>query len=360
MTEERLQALNDAVQEILRKQIDLEERLSRLEAASRPTPTAAPSGPPESLVAPPRPNPIAPPKQPVRTSKPGSGPGAGAEGPAIETKVGLTLVNRIGVITLVLGVAFFFKWAVDNEWIGPTGRVLLGLLAGCGALAAADFLFRKRQKTFAQGIAGAGLAILYLAAYSAFGFYHLVPQAVAFAFLVSTTVLGFALSLRYESSAIAALGLLGGYLTPLLLSTGEDHPWFLLSYVLLLDVAAMALRGRKGWRVLEILSFCATTIIYLAWFAHNESNHRKTVVATFGALVYYALFAYVGSGLISALSSLVGAVEILFVWPDVAGPFFAFELLIAGSGMFVARIRQIPAALTLGFTSFWLCAGFFS
>ncbi len=172
--------------------------------------------------------------------------------------------------------------------------------------------------------------------------------------------MGFALSLRYDSAAIAALGLVGGYLTPLLLSSGEDHPWFLLSYVLLLDVAAMALRERKRWRVLEILSFVATTIIYFAWFDQHQADHRRTAVATLGALAYYAVFAYAGSGIIAGLSNLVAAVEILNIWPGAAGPFFAFELLIAASGMLVARARRIPIALTLAFASFWLCAGFFS
>lgn len=361
MTDERFQALNDAVGEILRKQAELEARLSRLEAGasgvgvpmpspSVPAPALEPEKPPQIAHPELRPEPI--------KARPASG--AATDRPAIETKVGLTLVNRIGVITLVLGVAFFFKWAVDNEWIGPTGRVVLGLLAGFLALGAADFLFRKTQKTFAQGIAGAGLAILYLSVYAAYGFYHLVPQGLAFAFLVSTTVLSFALSLRYEAVAIAALGLAGGYLTPLLLSSGEDHPWFLLSYVLLLNGAAMALRKRKQWRVLEVFSFIATTIIYLAWFERHEADHRKTMVATLGTLAYYALFAYAGSGIIAALSNLVGAAEILFVWPDAAGPFFAFELLIAASGMFIARARRIPVVLTLAFASFWLCAGFFS
>jgi len=362
MTDEaRFEALNDAVREILRRQADLEERLSRLEDAkgsvpspSAPAQTAQPPGPPR--VAPS----AATAKPDTDTIRARPVPASAVERPAIETKVGLTVINRVGVITLVLGVAFFFKWAVDNEWIGPTGRVVLGLLTGCAAVGAADLLFRKAQTTFAQGIAGAGLAILYLAAYSAFGFYHLVPQAVAFAFLVSTTALGFALSLRYASPAIAALGLLGGYLTPLLLSTGEDHPWFLLSYVLLLDLAAMDLRRRKAWLVLEILSFAATTIIYFAWFEQHELDHQKTAVATLGGFAYYSLFAYAGSGMIAGLSSLVAAVEILFVWPDAAGPFFAFELLVAASGMFVARRRRASAPLTLPFTAFWLCAAFFT
>src|SRR5581483_1125004 len=68
--------------------------------------------------------------------------------PVLETKVGLTIVNRVGVVTLVLGVAFFFKWAVDSNWIGPAGRVMLGVLAGLAVLLGADALWRKGQQVF--------------------------------------------------------------------------------------------------------------------------------------------------------------------------------------------------------------------
>jgi uncharacterized membrane protein len=138
-------------------------------------------------------------------------------------------------VTLVLGVAFFFKWAVDNNWVGPTGRVVLGVVAGLGTLGIADVLWRKSQQTFAQGITGAGIAIIYLSFYAAFDFYHLIPQTVAFVLLLATTAGAAMLALRYNAIAIAALGFFGAYLIPLLLGSGEDHPWFLLSYLLVLN-----------------------------------------------------------------------------------------------------------------------------
>ena len=98
----------------------------------------------------------------------------------LETQMGLTWVNRVGAVTLVIGVAFFFKYAIDNRWIGETGRVLLGVIAGCLPLAVADHFWRRDQETFAQGICGSGIAVLYLSFYASFAFYHLVPQAVAF------------------------------------------------------------------------------------------------------------------------------------------------------------------------------------
>lgn len=84
--------------------------------------------------------------------------------------------------------------------------------------------------------------------------------------------------------------MLGGYLTPFLLSTGEDHPWFLLSYIFLLDGAAMLLLKRKSWRVLEWLALLSTTLIYFFWFYSHAQLHRGSAAGTVAALAYYALF----------------------------------------------------------------------
>ncbi len=241
--QDQLANLSAAVNEILLRQKRLEERLENVERSLKAPPPA--SGPMfGSLAVTPAPaarEPLPePPPAPVAVAAEEFPPS-----PALETKVGLTIINRIGAVTLVLGVAFFFKWAVDNNWVGPLGRVALGLFAGFGALAMADFLWRKAQQVFAQGITGTGIAIVYVAFYAAFDFYHLTPQVVAFLLLLATTVLAVALALRYASIAIAALGLFGAYLIPLLLSNGEDHPWFLVAYLLTLNFAASLLAVRR-------------------------------------------------------------------------------------------------------------------
>src|SRR5258708_5187729 len=122
--------------------------------------------------------PVSPPPLPVAsqisptllpTPEPPIAPPASAGAPRFETRMGLTWINRIGVLTLVIGVAFFFKYAIDNQWIGETGRVVLGILAGLATLAAADFVWRRDQKVFAQGVCGLGVSILYLSFYATFG-----------------------------------------------------------------------------------------------------------------------------------------------------------------------------------------------
>ncbi len=215
--------LSESIVELLRRQDQLEKRVALLDGQSPAQKTTA-QGQPQSKSELPTAVPTIPPPS-LRIPRPvTSEPLPGPDKVALETKVGLTVTNRVGVVTLVLGVAFFFKWAVDNNWIGPAGRVMLGILAGSATLWVGDLLWRKAQRAFAQGITGTGIAVLYLSFYSAFGFYHLIPQAGAFPLMCSVTGLAFALSLRYDSPAVTALGLLGGYLTPILPSTGEDHP----------------------------------------------------------------------------------------------------------------------------------------
>jgi uncharacterized membrane protein len=137
--DERMDAISEALARLVRRQQAIEERLARIEdalgvappAPVPPTPAAVPEREPE--VPAPSALPPPPPSRPF------------------ETRMGLTWINRIGVVTLVLGVAFFFKYAVDNQWIGETGRVALGVLAGLLLLGIADAFWRRAQETFAQG-----------------------------------------------------------------------------------------------------------------------------------------------------------------------------------------------------------------
>jgi uncharacterized membrane protein len=332
--QQRLDIISEAIARLLKKQDEMEQRLARLETAISPRLFAAP--PAEVPPPPPPPKPIEQPKK-----------------PALETKVGLTVVNRIGVITLVLGVAFFFKWAVDNNWIGPAGRVILGVLAGFAALAIADFLWRKGQQIFAQGVTGAGIAIFYLSIYAAFAFYHLIPQSLAFVCMCAITSLAVVLALRYGAQAIAALGFFGGYITPLLLSTGEDHPWFLFGYVLLLSGAAVALTRRRGWRTLEILSVIATAILYGGWLADKFPKSHARFVATLALAAYYALYWPSSLRLLLAVQFLA-SFAIAIVWSSSPAAFFALALLLAAAGLAYARLCGYPLALSITFISFWL------
>ena len=232
--------------------------------------------------------------------------------------------------------------------------MILGLLAGFATLAAGDYIWRKRQVVFAQGITATGIAIIYLALYAAFDYYQLIPQSAAFVLMVATTAMGAVLALRYHSFAIAALGLAGAYVTPLLLSTGEDHPWFLFSYLLLLNFAATELGKRGGWPKLEWMSFGATVLIYGAWLLDRGEQAEKRVVATLAPLAFTAQRWRTQTPLLFAFAQLLTALAIAFIWKPEQPAFLPLTLLLAAVGLAFAHTRSLRFTIATGFAGFWL------
>jgi uncharacterized membrane protein len=247
-------------------QEELERRLVRIEAAVGLAPALPPeprASEPESVAAAP-PLPLTPPPLP-QTPPPLPQVSAAASKPAIETTLGLGWLNRVAVVTLIFGVGFLFKYAVDNQWIGPGMRIALGVAAATLSLFLGEWISLRGQKTFARGLTGLGLALLYLSFYAGFGFYHLLPQTTAFLLMCLTTAAAAMLALHYDSQAVAWLGLAGGYLTPVLLSTGENHMWVLAGYTSMLNLGALAIAYAKRWPALEYLAWPATWLLFLAW-----------------------------------------------------------------------------------------------
>ncbi|MDE2843038.1 MAG: DUF2339 domain-containing protein [Chloroflexota bacterium] len=171
---------------------------------------------------------------------------------------------RIGIVALIIGVGFFLKLAFDNQWIGETGRVLLGLAAGVALLGAGEF-WRRKYSVWAQALTGGGIAVLYLSIFAAFALYQLIGgvAALGLAFVVTAAAAG--LALRYEALAIAILGILGGFATPLFLSQDVDPQWALLGYVLVLDLGVLFLAAFRNWRWFTLLALAGSLVLYQFW-----------------------------------------------------------------------------------------------
>ncbi len=346
--------LNETVASLLRRQEAIERRLSRIEhslAIPPPRPEAPKPAPQPVVSAPEAPPPAPPLPVPTWEEQPVPSPPA-APSPEFETRVGLTWINRIGVVTLVLGVAFFFKYAVDNQWIGPTGRVLLGILAGMASIGTADRLWRRGHQIYAQGVAGAGIAILYLSFYASFGFYHLLPQGAAFLLMVLVTAAAGVLAVCYNSLAVAVLGLAGGYATPVLLSTGEDRPVVFFGYVLLLNIGALALARLRKWRALEWLAFAATVALYASWF-ESRFEDGKRYPATVFALLFYALFAPAGSPFLFSASQILAVLAMSAIWASRLA-FLPLGIVLSAAGLAITDRRALPRGAAVTFGAFWL------
>lgn len=305
--EAKLQELELRVAILERENTKLLERLLIMEKAGQPVPVPEVRGSDTKGLE--RPKPVATPDQRVTPDYPGKTkvthiqlnqekPPTAKQQPAVsglaaellEARIGGTWLNRIGIVAFIFGLAFFLKYSFDNNWIGPTGRVIIGILAGLGLLAGGEKSQRKGYKIFAQGLTGGGIAALYFAIFAAFSFYHLLGQTAAFGIMILITSTAVLLAVRYDSYAIAILGIIGGFGTPFFLSTGVPNEVGLFSYIALLDCGILALAYFKKWRSINILSFVATLLIIALWNVSPYSNEAVWTNQVFYTL-FFAIFA---------------------------------------------------------------------
>ena len=308
---------------MLRRRVrELELRLLLLESdrarsAARPTesvrtggPVPLPPDPPERVGAhTPSPTPAESvgPRRPSRESETvqhaartgglggsGTGPPAQSQWRGLEQRLGGTWLNRVGALVLTLGIAFFLKYAFDNHWIQPAGRVALGLVAGVAMLLAGERLQRAAYRAPAQGVVAVGIATLYLSVYAAFAFYQLVTQPAAFAFMVLVTATAAALALYHDTRAVAVLASLGGFLTPILLATDRDAGVALFTYLAVLDAGMLVMAWYRRWPELGLVSFVFTQGLYAAWFERWYAPvPAQQGVALVAAGVFLVLFSLV-------------------------------------------------------------------
>ncbi|MCL4442282.1 MAG: DUF2339 domain-containing protein [Firmicutes bacterium] len=222
----------------------------------------------------------------------GSGhkPESGLAAELMEARIGGTWLNRIGIVAFIFGLGFFLKYSFDNNWIGQTGRIAIGILAGLCLLAGGEIGQRKGYKIFSQGLTGGGIAALYFAIFAAFSFYHLIGQITALGIMTLITLTAVMLALRYDSYAIALLGIIGGFLTPFFLSTGKPNEVGLFSYIALLDCGILALAYFKQWRSINIISFVFTLAILALWVISPYARDPVWTNQIF-YIVFFAIFA---------------------------------------------------------------------
>lgn len=207
-----------------------------------------------------------------------------------EALIGGKLLNRIGALALVLGIIFFLRYAFDRDLIPEAGRVAIGAMAGLGLLGLGWRFNKRGLQVFAQGLVGAGIAILYASVYASFNFYHLVPQPVAFMLMSIVTAGTFLLAIASDSLAVAILGWFGGFLTPWLLSTGQANEIGLFTYLALLDIGLLAIIATKfSWFVLEPMTIGATCLWYVLWYSRFYEPGDLWITSLF-LTIFWLLF----------------------------------------------------------------------
>ncbi len=197
----------------------------------------------------------------------------------------------IGVIAIFFAVGFGIKLITDRELISEELRVILGVAAGLSIIALGEWLVKKDLRYFSRGMFGLGLGILYFSFYAAFQFYEFLPQEGAGLCMIGTTVGGVWISLRHNSRLIAHLSLIGGFLTPLLVSTGEARTSALFSYVTLLLAGFLFLSVHRNWRYLDTAAMIGTGVLFVGWLLKHYSPDLNSTGAVFLCLFHLLIFA---------------------------------------------------------------------
>jgi uncharacterized membrane protein len=263
---------------------------------------------------------------------------------------GGNLLVKIGVILLFFGVAFLLKYAVEHQRLSIEVRLAAAGLGGL-ALLITGWRLRFRRRGYALALQGGGLGILYLTVFAAFRLYGLLSPLPTLAVLTAMAAVSATLAVRQSSQSLAVLAVTGGFLAPLLASTGSGSHVMLFSYYLLLNVAILAIAWQQAWRLLNLVGFLFTFVIGSFWgFTFYQPAYFAT---TEPFLVLFYLF-YVAVALLFALRQapdLRGYIDATLVFGT---PLIAFTL----QGMLVADTRYGLAwsAFALGIFYFGLAA----
>lgn len=176
------------------------------------------------------------------------------------------ILTVIGIFTLVLGIGYFVKYAIDKNWIGETARAGIGLCTGAGIIVLGHFL-RKNYKTFASIITGGGIAVLYFTITITFREYHLFSQNTAFIITSVITAASIILSYYYKSEVLIIFSLIGGFTAPLMISTGESNYLFLFTYLTVLNLGMLIAAFLQHWKSVGWTAYIFTSLYLFYWTA---------------------------------------------------------------------------------------------
>lgn len=251
---------------------------ARLSAGGMETRAAAPVAAEPVAAAPraetpaPKPIPAATPVRPVKTR---------AERlDALERMVGTRWLNWVGALVTLAGTAFLLKFLYDRGWIGPAGRVTIGMGIGVSLLWLGELRLRRFHPLLSQSVSAAGCGALFLTTFLSYKFYDFGGRAATFGLLCWFALFTVLLAVVRRAPVLAYLGLLCAYLTPWLLSTGEDQAEILFAYLAILAAASAGVSVLCGWRGIVPLGFVLSLAHYAGWYVRFYAPDRLGTAVT--------------------------------------------------------------------------------
>ena len=371
----RLQELTARVYELEKQVKQLASAVMRADLTS-PVPEPAPLREEMAPGRPPQPGPVTPaaspapppaPLRPVAAEAPAATwPGSPLPSIALsersspvdmESVIAGKWFNRIGIVALLFAVSYFLKLAFDNNWIGPTGRVAIGILLGAVMLPWSHWLLGRGYSYFSEGIAALGEATLFVSVWAGCQYYTLYSRDVGFAAMIVITAVMAAIAIGRDSQRIAVMSLLGGLLAPILASSGKDEQVVLFTYLLFLGAGALVIAAKKQWQSLPLISFIGTQIYFWGWYSeffHRTSSPLERTVLF--ASLFFFLFAVLPTRsamreirfdtldilLILANEFAYSGTLFILLWPDDKWPLTLLFVGLAAVHVGIARLLPAP------------------
>jgi uncharacterized membrane protein len=265
----------------------------------------------------------------VRETKPG-------EAASLESRIGGQLLNRIGILAVLIGMAWFLKLAFDRNWIGPPVRVWIGL-AAAAALAAWSERFRRQGFTaFSFSLKALGTSIAYLSLWAASSIFHLGPSWLIFFAMTAVTIANAVLARRQDSELLGLYALAGGLATPGLLSIGHSNELFLFSYLALLNAGALFLMAAHQWKRVAWAALLGTAAYYIGWSVIEDDPSHSPLMVFFLAL-FFALFAVAPFLILRGARSLPASFFVAFPIVNAAATWVALMVLFGARGQHAGR-----------------------
>ncbi len=207
----------------------------------------------------------------------------------IERFIGENLINKIGILITIIGVAIGAKYSIDNNLINPLTRIILGYLFGF-ALLGIGFKLKEKYKSYSAVLLSGSMTIMYFITFVAYSLYGLMSQEISFGLMVLFTIFTVLAAIQYNLQVIAHIGLIGAYAVPFLLSDGSGKVMILFSYMAIINTGILYISFKKYWKPLYYSAFGFTWLIFLSWFLFKYDNDIHFTLALSFLTIFFLLF----------------------------------------------------------------------